>query len=176
VLLGLLIEEVTKMPFDQFLKEEVFQVASMKNTGYYELDRLPANTATSYIFDEQTEKYYSNIYSIDTKGTGAGGCFATSNDIHLFWKSLLNGEIISKELVNEMFSIQAEDGNSKYGYGFWIANKNDDFFPYFQGSDPGTSFISSYNLNRGINITILSNFEDNVWKIHKEILTDLLDN
>ena len=54
---------------------------TMDDTGYYDLDRLPAKCANSYILDERTKQYYTNIYSVDVKGTGAGGTFTLG--IHL---------------------------------------------------------------------------------------------
>ena len=53
----------------------------MHDTGYLELDCLPARTANAYIYDEEHDEYYTNIYNIDAKGTGAGGVFMTVLDI-----------------------------------------------------------------------------------------------
>lgn len=50
VLLAMIIEKTTGMYFDQYLKDNVFDICGMKSTGYYELDRLPANCANNYIY------------------------------------------------------------------------------------------------------------------------------
>lgn len=81
VVLGLIIEEMTGKSFDVYLKEAIFDPAGMADTGYYELDRLPARRASAYIFDEERKEYRTNIYSIDAKGTGAGGAFTTAPDV-----------------------------------------------------------------------------------------------
>ena len=81
VVLGLIIEEMTGKSFDVYLKESIFDPAGMADTGYYELDRLPARCASAYIFDEERKEYRTNIYSIDAKGTGAGGAFTTAPDV-----------------------------------------------------------------------------------------------
>ena len=71
VVLGLIIERVAGVvSFDQYLEERVFKPADMLDTGYFELDRLPAHCANGYIFDVQHNEYYTNIYSIEPKGTG----------------------------------------------------------------------------------------------------------
>jgi CubicO group peptidase (beta-lactamase class C family) len=88
VVLGLIIEAVTKMPFDEYLKREIFTPCEMASTGYYEMDRLPANCAYAYIRDDESGGYRTNIYSVDAKGTGAGGAFTTADDIERFWDSL----------------------------------------------------------------------------------------
>jgi CubicO group peptidase (beta-lactamase class C family) len=142
----------------------------MKNTGYYELDRLPENCANGYIYDEERKEYYTNIYSVDAKGTGAGGAFTTINDIENFWDNLLYGELLPEKLLNEMMSIQSHQGDDYYGYGIWLEKtKNSTFEPMFQGSDPGVSFITSYDRSININITIISNLKNNVWEIKRKI-------
>lgn len=67
VVLGLIIEKITGQLFDEYLQKNVFKPSGMVDTGYYELDRLPAKCANSYIYDEQRQEYYTNIYSVDVK-------------------------------------------------------------------------------------------------------------
>lgn len=168
VVLGLIIEEVTGILFDKYLGNEVFVPCGMPDTGYYELDRLPAKCANSYIFDKARQEYYTNIYSVDVKGTGAGGAFTTARDIANFWKGLYSGKIISKSMLEKMTSPQVEE--ECYGYGVWLKKSSDGaFMPWFQGSDPGVSFISSFDVRNHRIVTLLSNFGDNVWQINREI-------
>lgn len=165
VVLGLIIESITEQPFDIYLDSVLFSHLSMDDTGYYELDRLPAKCANSYIFDELTKQFYTNIYSVDAKGTGAGGAFTTVPDIENFWRGLISGEVISKEMFAIMTLPQTDKG--EYGYGFWLSNDRQS--TYFQGSDPGVSFISSYDAEKRLIITIVSNLGQDVWAIHKDI-------
>lgn len=174
VLLAMIIEKVTGMYFDQYLKENIFDICGMKSTGYYELDKLPAKCANNYIYCANTNGYRTNIFSVDVKGTGAGGAFITVKDIISFWANLLEGNLISKEFVSDMLSKQSGDGGDKeegyYGYGVWIIdNPNGKDFAYFQGCDPGVSFISGYNPNNGIISVLVSNYGDNVWKEMRKI-------
>jgi CubicO group peptidase (beta-lactamase class C family) len=164
VVLGLVIEGVTGQPFDAYLDAAVFQPLGMHDTGYFELDRLPAKCANAYIFDEQTRRYYTNIYSVDAKGTGAGGAFTTASDVERFWQGLSHEKVISRDMFSLMTSPQV---NSRaYGYGFWLAK---DGSPYFQGSDPGVSFISSFDEDRQLIVTVVSNLGQDVWTPHRGI-------
>jgi CubicO group peptidase (beta-lactamase class C family) len=170
VVLGLVIEKLTNMLFDEYLNKNIFKICGMVNTGYYELDRLPKKCANAYIFDDNRKEYYTNIYSIDVKGTGAGGAFTTVVDVELFWHNLLEGKLVSKKLLQEMFSMQSSSGNGYYGYGMWLdKEEKNNFEPWFTGSDPGVSFISKYNRSKNICITIVSNTGNNVWEIKKNI-------
>lgn len=170
VVLGMIIEAVTGQLFDEYLKENIFEPAGMMDTGYYELDRLPAKCANAYIYDEDRGDYYTNIYSVDVKGTGAGGAFTTVLDIEKFWNYLLMGRFISLDMVNEMTSIQAGDEEDNYGYGIWIGKTEDGRnVPFFMGSDPGVSFVTSYDRTTKTCIVVVSNYEDDVWKIRRNI-------
>ena len=81
VVLGLIIEKITGMPFDEYLGREVFAPCGMRDTGYYEYDRLPATCANVYTLDEERNECYTNIYSSTAKGAGDGGAFTTAPDI-----------------------------------------------------------------------------------------------
>jgi len=163
--LAIIIEKVTGMDFDKYLAELIFEPCNMKSTGYYELDRLPANCATAYIYDEERDEYFTNIYSTNVKGDGAGGVYTTVDDVERYWKHFLAGDIVSKETVKAMTSVQAlTEGGSGYGFGFWLASDA----PFFQGMDPGISFITRHQDN-GILTIVVSNFCNNVWNINNNI-------
>lgn len=177
VLLAMILEKITALPFDESLKTQIFDACCMNSTGYYELDRLPAKCANSYIFDEQTGTFRTNIYSIDVKGTGAGGAFTTVGDIASFWASLLSHQLLSPDMTQKMLSYQS--GNEKdgyYGYGIWLKKTEEkSFSPYFQGCDPGVSFLSAHDWKTNITVTLVSNYCDNVWKIMRKIRENLFD-
>ena len=171
VLLAMILEKLTAMPFDAYLKDNVFTPCGMDNTGYYELDRLPAGCAHNYIYNEPKQEYRTNIYSVDVKGTGAGGAFTTVGDIAKFWEGLLSHKLLSPQMTENMLTCHSgseEDGY--YGYGIWLRkDQNGVFAPYFQGSDPGVSFLSSHNFSSNLTVTSVSNYCDNVWKIMRNI-------
>lgn len=168
--LAMVIETVTDMPFDRHMKNAVFEPSGMENTGYYEMDRLPEKCANSYILDSDTNEYYTNIYSVDAKGTGAGGVFTTVLDIDRFWDALLADKLMSSQMRMSMMRTQSTDGDSYYGYGLWLDKVGiNKYFPHFEGCDLGISFISSYNLEQRISKTLVSNFGDNVWEISEKL-------
>jgi CubicO group peptidase (beta-lactamase class C family) len=166
VLLGLVIEAITNMPFDDFIKKVVFDPAGMKRTGYFELDRLPKNTANAYLFDAKNQSYYQNIYSVDVKGTGAGGAFTNAHDLSMFWEALLGGKLIEDDLVRLMMKPHVHDNNTRYGLGVWLDERG---APLVMGEDPGVTCISSHDPKTGLEITIISNMGEDVFRLHHEI-------
>lgn len=171
VVLGLIIESIEKVPFDIYIKRAIFDLVGMKDTGYYELDRLPRNCANHYIWDEERKEFYTNIFSVDAKGTGAGGVFTTVSDIEKFWENLLSGKLLSAEMVTKMLSEQAGNDEDKYGYGIWLTN---DGQPYFEGCDPGVSFFSFYNRKAKLTVVVISNTGDDVWEIAINIKEEMM--
>lgn len=112
----------------------------MTSTGYFELDRLPSRCAQNYIYCADTKDYRTNIFSVDAKGTGAGGAFITVKDIVRFWTNLLSGNLFDKALVTEMLRRQSGDG-----------------------------FISEYNIEKDMISVLVSNYGDNVWQEMRKI-------
>ena len=178
VLLAMIIEKISGVDFDVYLKQNVFDRCGMSSTGYYSFDKLPAKCTNSYIYCPDTDDYRTNIYSVGAKGTGDGGAFVTVEDIVKFWDGLLEHKLLSEKTVNQMFSKQSGDGKDPeegyYGFGVWIIdNPKGQDYVYMQGIDDGVSAISEYNPNNGMITVMLSNYGDNVWarmrKIRKEM-------
>ena len=168
VVLAMIIEKITQTLFDQYLKRNVFDPCQMVDTGYYELDRLPAKCAANYIYDDDRNEYRTNIFSVDAKGTGAGGAFTTVNDIKSFWDCLMSGKLISKDMTAKMITNHSGEAQC-YGYGIWLKKYGNAFIPYFQGRDPGVSFISSYDVSKELLMVLVSNYGDDVWKRQKKL-------
>lgn len=171
VVLAMIMEEIAGLPFDTYLDENIFKPAGMEETGYFELDSLPERCADHYIFDTDKNRYRTNIFSVDAKGTGAGGAFTTVGDVEKFWEALLSSSLISASLTEEM--LKEKSGSEEEGYygdGIWLTHetgKSPSIF--FQGADPGVSFITVYDPNEDKKITLVSNYGDSVWGILKRI-------
>ena len=170
VILAYIVEKVSGMSFIDFVKENIFDVLGMNSSGYFSMDMLPQNCAYGYI-ENDDGKLKTNIYSIPIIGGGDGGVFVTADDMSTLWDGLLNYKLLSKNITDELLTPAAHDtGNEYYGYGIWIAKRNDNIFKYYiTGSDPGVSFASEYYPDEKVEITILGNREFNAYKFIKEI-------
>ena len=51
----------------------------------------------------------------------------------------------------------------------WLEEREQYLNPYFQGSDPGVSFISGYDIQKELLIVLVSNYGDDVWRLFKDI-------
>ena len=161
ILLGLIIEKVTGVSFTDYVEEHIFKPARMDDSGYFSLDCLPANTALGYIYKEDGS-WKTNNYSIPIKGGADGGAYVTAGNMAKLWQSLMNGKLVSKEMLATMTTpwIQSDNETDWYGYGMWIEKAEDKIVKYHvMGYDPGVSFASGYYPESEMIIVIPSNKE-----------------
>ncbi|MGV3466295.1 MAG: serine hydrolase domain-containing protein [Heyndrickxia sp.] len=176
ILLGLIVEQASQLKFTDFIEESIFRKAGMFNSGYFELDSLPKDTAFGYI-DLPNGKWKTNIYSLPVKGGSDGGAFLTVNDMVNLWESLLNNQLLNEEFTKKLLSpyVRTNDKNGYYGYGIWIEKTNDEIFKYhIMGYDPRVSFHSAYYPKTSIKSVICSNKSTGAFDIMKEIEGEIL--
>lgn len=173
ILLGLVVEQVSGKGFDEYVIENIFKRARMEQSGYFELDALPSNTALGYI-DEEDGSWKSNIYSVPVKGGADGGAFVTVEDMHRFWQALMKFELLSEAMTQELltpFINTDNDYDRFYGYGVWIDKKEESFISKYHvmGYDPGVSFHSAYYPENGLVSVVCSNKSEGAFDVFKEI-------
>ena len=122
ILLGVVIEELTGMKYQDFVEQQIFRPTGMERSGFFSMDRLPENTALGYV--EEEAGWRTNIYNLPIIGASDGGAYTTAQDVATCWNSFWKHEIIAADLV-ELFTrpfIKAgdEDEHTYYGHGIWI--------------------------------------------------------
>ncbi|ALC81178.1 MULTISPECIES: serine hydrolase domain-containing protein [Bacillus] len=162
ILLGLIVEKMTGITFQEYVKENIFQVCEMTDSGFFRMDQLPERTALGYI-DHEDGTWRTNIYSVPIIGGPDGGAFTTVLDLAKFWNGLFDRKLLGKEYVDKLLSPYVKNEGLCYGYGVWMAVENDEVLKYFIfGYDPGVRVHSSVNKKTKIQSHILSNIEQSV--------------
>lgn len=158
ILLGLIVEKASGLPFKEYVQQRVFEKAYMADSGYFALDSLPGKTAIGYI-DNEDGTWKTNAYSIPVQGGSDGGAFVTAKDMAKLWNALLNYQLLSKELTEQLLTSHAkEEDGDYYGYGVWIEKNNDIAIKYHvMGYDPGVSFHSAYYPKTDVSLVVCSN-------------------
>lgn len=173
VILSMVIEHVSGKKFTEYVSENVFVAAQMKDSGYFAMNNLPHDTAMGYTENEEG-KLISNIYSIPIIGGGDGGAYTTSGDLCKFWNALTDGRIIKDELVKDMILAHVpadEDDDDYYGLGVWIKKHGEQTeMIYIVGTDPGISMISQYNTTDHQILTVLSNHDDEAFAVRRTFM------
>ena len=172
ILLGVVIEELTGMRYQDFVDQAIFKAIGMNQSGYFALNKLPEKTATGYV--EEAEGWRTNIYNLPIVGASDGGAFTTVQDIATLWNAFWGYEILPKELV-EIYAkpyVKAKTGreHTYYGHGLWICeDESRNRKEFITGYDAGVSFKSSVNRAKELQVTVISNTTGGAWPVLRDI-------
>jgi CubicO group peptidase (beta-lactamase class C family) len=116
-LLAALVEEVSGVAFDEYLRTEFFDPQSLARTGpIHAPEGMPA---TVRAYNEWTDVGTWTDWPKGWKHRGSGGQVSTTTDLFHWWRALKSGEVLSDSLVAHMFTPHAEiRENTFYGYGW----------------------------------------------------------
>lgn len=116
VVLGLIIEAVTGLPYDEYMQEEVFQIAEMTNTKAFPIDKVVANKADGYtsLFGDNEEFTHNTGYL--SKASPGGFYYSTAKDLFEFSKHLRNYTFFSEEILNVMCAPHTQGYYTQLGY------------------------------------------------------------
>lgn len=145
ILLGLIVEQASRMTFSEYVQEHIFNRAGMTDSGYFSFDQLPSNTAIGYI-DLANGTWKTNIYSLPVKGGSDGGAYTTVNDMAKLWQALFGLILLKEGTLAKLLTPHAKVNETEYhGYGIWIKKTSGQVSKYHvMGYDPGVSFHSAY--------------------------------
>jgi CubicO group peptidase (beta-lactamase class C family) len=167
VVLALIAERVSGLPFPELLAERVCVPAGLRDTEFLRSDELPERTAAGYLPIEGVSR--TNVFHLPVRGSGDGGIYSTVADISAFWLSLFAGRIVSAGWVAEMVRPRSEAPaeSMRYGLGFWLHRSADTVM--LEGYDAGVSFRTVHDPRSGITHTVISNSSDGAWPITRRL-------
>jgi len=118
--LGQIVEDVSGVPLDRYLREQVFEPLEMVDTDLVRSDRLAARLATGYAFGHRGVR---PVPDRDWIGAGAGGVYSTTRDLARYAAALLgggtnqDGSILEPSTLGTMFEPQYEPDPRLRGMG-----------------------------------------------------------
>jgi len=165
VLLGLVVEAVSGMPYQQYMRENVItkvgeHSSPLRHTGFYRMDSLPANTALGYMEDEDSGEWRTNIFSLPIIGGSDGGIYTCAADMDKLWRAIVANRILSQAMTQTLLSrqvvIDEEDGES-YGLGVYLYEDDGKLAYFAVGGDTGVGFCTAYYPKTGVAMSCFSN-------------------
>lgn len=153
ILLGYIIEQVSKQSYEAFLQKNIFEPLEMRNTGY---DHDESSLATGYanILNEARYLDMSIPYA-------AGGLYSTVEDLYRWDQALYSGQLLPSELLNLIFEPHSPtDIDTSYGYGWEIGNLNNHMVVFHGGNIEGFATEIRRYLDDRVTIIVLSNQQD----------------
>jgi CubicO group peptidase (beta-lactamase class C family) len=167
VVLALLAERASGVPFHELVRERVCRPAGMVDTEFLRSDELPGRTALGYV--EVAGVWRSNVFHLPVRGSGDGGVYSTVADLAAFWRALFDGRILPLERVVELTRPRSEirPGGMRYGLGFWLHPTSDAVV--LEGVDAGVSFRSVHDPRTSVTWTVVSNTTDGAWPLVRHL-------
>ena len=166
VVLALIAERVSGVPFHELVRERVCEPAGMIDSAFLRSDELPGRAALGYL--EIDGVIRSNILHLPVRGNGDGGIYTTVADVRRFWIALFGGRIVPEEWVAEMVrprSVLSE--KERYGLGFWLAGSGEAV--RLEGYDAGVSFRSWHHPTSRLTHTVISNTSEDTWRVTRAL-------
>lgn len=165
VILALIAERVSGVPFHELVVQRVCEPAGMRDTAFLRSDELPGRAALGYV--EVDGEWRANVFHLPARGSGDGGVYSTVADMRLLWKALFAGTIVSAEWVEEMLRPRSDAPKKRYGLGFWLDASTEAVI--LDGMDAGVSFRSRHDDRSGLTYTVVSNTTDGAWPIVRHL-------
>jgi CubicO group peptidase (beta-lactamase class C family) len=162
ILLGLVVEAVSGMQYQQFVNETIFIPCKLLRTGFYRSDFLPENTALGYIRNEDTGDWHTNIFSLPIVGGSDGGLYTCAEDLDKLWRAIISNIVLSEEMTKAFLksyvTIDDEDDDvESYGLGVYHYNSNGKIAYFAVGGDSGVGFCTAYYPRTKVTISCLVN-------------------
>jgi CubicO group peptidase (beta-lactamase class C family) len=116
VLLGHIIEKVSGVKYDAYLKEHIFDPLDMKDSGYDWTRPVQKHRASGYLYNPSTKAYTNADYLDMSLPHAAGSLYSTVKDLYQWDRALAAGKLLKKSSFELMFM----PGKKNYGYGWGI--------------------------------------------------------
>jgi CubicO group peptidase (beta-lactamase class C family) len=114
MVLGLVIEKVSGKPYAEFMREEIFRLLGMADTGCEEPGQILKQRASGYTRIDGT---LAGASYVDTRiPSAAGAIYSTVDDLLRWDRVLASDRLLSASSRNKLFTPVLAD----YAYGWWV--------------------------------------------------------
>ncbi|MBY8998768.1 MAG: beta-lactamase family protein [Candidatus Thorarchaeota archaeon] len=108
VVLGLIVEAVSGMDYYEYIRENIYLPAGMKDSDHFEVDSITPNLATGYTRYMPDESLHpserrSNFFMIGSRGSPAGGGYSTVKDLLLLDKAIAKESLLDSNHSKMVF-------------------------------------------------------------------------
>jgi len=114
-ILAIIIEKITLIKYEKFIRREVLKPLKMKDTYFWDEVNDKDNIAgkNEIIPDSLTKRNWGYI--------GSGGIYSTPIDLSIFWQAVIGNKLISKSNTEKLFKNYFQTSSGiKIGYGWFI--------------------------------------------------------
>lgn len=165
VVLGLIIERVSGLTYDDYIRQYVTGPAGMTDTDTYAIDTPVPNLAIGYTnmtLDGAPAPgpRHNNLLLHSIKGGPAGGGYSTVDDLLRFSLALQQNKLLSPKSTELLWTAKVKEGPTfGYAYGFGEEFENGHRCVGHNGGAPGISADFRCFPDLGYTYAVLSNYD-----------------
>lgn len=174
IVLGAVIESIIQQPYEQYLKENIFDRAGMKNAYLDRNQKIISNRASGYASDKEGALVNAEFVEMSFPHA-AGSLSMTAGDLFLFHEALYEGKLLSDSSFKLLFTPHAltEKKGIFYGYGFFLDENNHS--KGHMGEIEGFRAAFYHYVDHHLTIIVLSNHENiDAFALQSELFSKLL--
>ena len=126
VVLGMIIESVSKQTYEDYMEEHIWAAAGMENTGVEHLAEAYPNKSSLYHRTKKGKIKLSDVNNLSNRTPG-GGIYSTVDDLLKFGNAVLSHRLINQESFAMMMEKPGlpYEGNP-YGMGWFLYGEHPD--------------------------------------------------
>ncbi|MGU3367633.1 serine hydrolase domain-containing protein [Bacillus mycoides] len=170
MVLAYIIENITKKPLGDYVKENIFTKAEMHESGMGNMVPGDKNFTKGYVKKDQ-ELVLAQKLGMDWL-YGSGEMYTTVGDMKKLDEAIINGKLLSEQSIQAMFIPSQE---RKYAFSFYIYP---DYF-HNHGVLSGWNTFNNFNKEKGTFVILFSNvknsMDDDFNKEFRKMVNDLLE-
>jgi len=185
LVLGLIIEKITGMSYDDYVRKFITGPSGMKDTDCYDISDPIPNLAIGYtkmsLYGDRTDHWKNNLFLNPVKGGPAGGGYSTVEDLFRFAVALQALKLTDREhlsllttgkVISESPTRSGEprkDPNDKYAYLFQEKIVNGHRLFGHSGGAAGINSTLRVFSDSGYIVVILSNYDMGMMQLYPKI-------
>ncbi len=156
VILGLIIEALSGLSYDDYVRRHLYEPAGMTHSGHFRRDDAGAGFAVGYI-PADGQRWLDNQQDLGLRGSAAGGGYASARDLHRFSRALSDQRLLPRSQLETLWTPRTQHGPIGYGYLFSIGQTARRRWVGHDGGAPGISSEFMHHPDDGLVIIVLAN-------------------
>lgn len=152
LMLGLIVDQLSDLSYEEYLRENIFEPLNMINTGFAYGDDNEKYDATAYSGHLEVAPIDDEV--LLASAYGAGNIYSTIEDLYRWDQALETEKLVKKETLDKIFSEHVDMfGQGYYGYGWMLTDLGFDKMIYHGGNTLG--FTADITRLDELNLTVI---------------------
>ncbi len=156
ILLGYLIEQVGGQTYQDFIRSNILSPSGMNNSGFF----IPADDQFAMGYVREGIDWVAQTPTVPSVGYSASGMVSTIEDLSAWDQALFSGQLVSQEMLDEIFSAHYDTAYGGVGYGWFISRANNRTLVRHAGTADGYTASMVHYPEDQVSIIVLSNVQD----------------